>query len=125
MAHSLILGVCLLCPSGGLLHRCVVIPQTIPIPHVPSDREFERAIEGQRRYMLESTRATRVFVEDNIKLFEKLLASDIFTLAEASALRADLEEFRENVLWFKQIERDLWEQQPGGITAPAPRPVKR
>ena len=37
-----------------------------------------------------------------------------------NALKARLEELK-----YKKRERELWEQQPGGITAPPPRPVKR
>jgi len=33
--------------------------------------------------------------------------------------------YRADFIKYKKRERELWEAQPGGITAPAPRPVKR
>lgn len=83
-------------------------------------------LDGSRRQHLERLRHARTSIEANIVLLERLLRdrSGIYTLREASRIRQNLEKMRDAVDELKQRERKLWEQQPGGITAPPPREKK-
>jgi hypothetical protein len=78
-----------------------------------------------RSRQLQNTRTIRKFLEENIVLYEEILevmGSKYLTPADASAIRQDIDHVKRRVEELKHIERELWEEQPGGITAPAPRP---
>lgn len=78
--------------------------------------------EDLRRRRLESLRHARAVIQDTIAFYEKMADSGKVPPAIASECRRNAARLRKDIAWYKGEERRLWEEQPGGITAPAPRP---
>ena len=89
---------------------------------VPSAREHDRVSEKLRLHFLKSTQRMCDFIEANLGLFEMVLQSDILSASDACELRIEMEEHKAKLSELRIRARELWEQQPGGITAPPPRP---
>jgi len=81
----------------------------------------------------------RTSFEESVKLYEEM-ASSLETIPSperisptfaqenaklAKELRQKAVTMQKQIAECKQRERELWEDQPGGITAPPPRPVHR
>ena len=117
MMHSLLLCISLTgCYSADL-------PTAQTTLMLASDYDFNVF----RRLTLEHVRDTRDVFKKMIELNEELAdQADLLGLPEeAMRLRQEMAEFRVKDLQLKKKERELWEQQPGGISAPPPREVKK
>jgi hypothetical protein len=81
-------------------------------------------LEEQRRNALISVRTGRLVILDRIEVLELTAASDESAgrIVLAHRLRKAAKGWRAVVQEYDKMERELLEQQPGGITAPAPRP---
>ncbi len=97
-------------------------PMLPPLPELPLAEEMER----MRCRQLESLRRGRKLFEENIAMYEMFLRdfARLYTQEQVRSIQQDLDKWREHVRWSKDQERVLWEQQPGGITAPMPREKK-
>ena len=113
---------------GFLMLEPLIFLGLPPLEELPSSfstmREPPKSPERIRVQLLQSTRTTSQFLETNIELLEKILDSNVFTGADASGMREEVMTFRAKLKYFKQVERELLDMQPGGYTAPPPRAVK-
>ena len=100
-------------------------PPPLVRPYLELFFEQQRNNENIRRMRLETYRRNRAEIEDDIELIQEMIDTGDFPPADARELRRIQETMRQLAEETKKLERTWWEQQPGGITAPAPRPVKR
>jgi hypothetical protein len=135
-------------PPAGSTTRAIVPPGSRVLPGPWGGRLLPRGFslrepipepEKMRREMLEQTRRLRRLLEDEIEMYERMAAeADASTdparyppsVVEASRdiardCRQTAAKFRKALPEVKQRERELWEEQPGGIEAPPPREVKK
>ena len=100
----------------------------MPVPRsvcwiCPSDSESE----PYRRILLKIVRAEMEGMQSGIaheKLVARLEEMD-GQFEKANIRRLAIEKMKADLDSLRKRERKLWEQQPGGITAPPPRLVKR
>ena len=98
-----------------------------PIPtwrSIPAYSGEDRYIEINRRRELDNARRLRVEMLTDIEYYSKQ-ADSTTSPGYANELRQHVAQLRALVPVYERLERRLWELQPGGITAPAPRPVRR
>jgi hypothetical protein len=91
------------------------------------DLKWDDYAEEFRRLHLTYAKMSRVFCKDLADQYE-ILASEAelhHMLDSASSFRKLADEYRRKEHSFSRRQRELWEEQPGGITAPPPRPVHR
>jgi len=83
--------------------------------------------DGMRRDELRRVRGVLNIYQSNIYLFERLLKNhpELDAPPYNSRMAETLVKLRNELEKMKKYERELWEDQPGGITAPPPREKKR
>jgi hypothetical protein len=93
----------------------------------PVEQYFQGQQEWFRHDHLKHKRWAIAVLEKNIASMDNA-ASWLESIGEtemAKFLRKEAQSHRRDLVEWRKLERELWEQQPGGITAPAPRPVSR
>jgi hypothetical protein len=83
--------------------------------------------EVLRKIALRYVQTTIDFLKKAIEQSERLAAQAelLGPPEEAETLHQEAENAREELKKFMKTERELWEQQPGGILAPPPRKVQK
>ena len=92
----------------------------------PFHFDFDKEQDGPRQVQLALVRRARAIKEEHIAWLERMMLSrpDLFPPEIAERTRLQIQDMKKDVEKRKKQERELWEQQPGGITAPAPREKK-
>jgi hypothetical protein len=83
--------------------------------------------EVLRKLSLEYVRASISFLERAIEfsIWDANLMENAGRPVDAQRFRKEGAKMRSRLVQLKRQERQLWEQQPGGISAPPPREAKR
>jgi hypothetical protein len=97
---------------------------TAPPPQsVLSDPWWDNIHERFRQGALQIVRMEQDFQRQNVEMLSRFVTQGYFRRDPkwAERVRKDIERSRARIAELQKQERDLWEQQPGGITAPPPR----